>query len=569
VGKIYGRLGIWFLLGLSVLLLMACEPEQEESGGISLSPTVTETAAAVVVSELAPFVETTGRPDYLFVAQPWVAVAGGAGVQSPAYVTVSAAGFDIAGLVWRIGRYEENCQRLLSTGTISPVLAGEGAGRWPDGLHQMSFSWPAEGYFLSDAEKGDFVFVQAGEAIGVIGGRFRSAARGQTVDANLLVDRQNSRPSGIQSTSGQELIPELGDGFQLFDRCLAADGAVLSVPGVELLFGEAGILNLEQRPLPSGDYFLNLEAVSPENGVMASTDFAVNNDRLYPNYDLFLDTESGYQFLYPAGWPAPVLQDGRWLTAAPDGSLTLAVATHPQMAGRSAADLKNQALSRFGGVTVLYEDEVPVGDGGGLWTAYGYEASDGSHTGVLLAFNRDGIGHSVDVDGLASAEALTLELMKVLAESWVFRPDVTRQQDNVWTWTSFEQVMMPVWTDYYQEELANGWRRFSVRDGISFMAIRLEPGGQSDLSSLVTQWRNTAGNGVADFAGSQVYPFPLNDREWTRTDFSYLGEGSLEIRGFVMAAEVNGRILVAWAEFPVTRFEEQSALFLLSLASLR
>jgi hypothetical protein len=210
-----------------------------------------------------------------------------------------------------------------------------------------------------------------------------------------------------------------------------------------------------------------------------------------------------------------------------------------------------------------------VGDGGGLWTAYGYEASDGSHTGVLLAFNRDGIGYSVDVDGLASAEALTLELMKVLAESWVFRPDVTRQQDNVWTWTSIEQVMMPVWTDYYQEELANGWRRFSVRDGISFMAIRLEPGGQSDLSSLVTQWRNTAGNGVADFAGSQVYPFPLNDREWTRTDFSYLGEGSLEIRGFVMAAEVNGRILVAWAEFPVTRFEEQSALFLLSLASLR
>jgi hypothetical protein len=48
-----------------------------------------------------------------------------------------------------------------------------------------------------------------------------------------------------------------------------------------------------------------------------------------------------------------------------------------------------------------------------------------------------------------------------------------------------------------------------------------------------------------------------------------MGEGGLEIQGFVMAAEINGQAVIFWAEMPTTRYEEQSALFLLSLTGLR
>ncbi len=36
-----------------------------------------------------------------------------------------------------------------------------------------------------------------------------------------------------------------------------------------------------------------------------------------------------------------------------------------------------------------------------------------------------------------------------------------------------------------------------------------------------------------------------------------------------MVAEIEGQVVIFWAEMPITRFEEQSARFLLSLASLR
>jgi hypothetical protein len=321
--------------------------------------------------------------------------------------------------------------------------------------------------------------------------------------------------------------------------------------------------------LASGDYFLHLIASGAENSDASITDFPVNNDSFIPDYQVYLNTEYGFQFLYPAAWQAPQLQDTRLVTGDSAGSTTLTVTVHPDMAGRAASDLKSLALSQFGNVTTLFEDQMSVGDTGALWTAYGYTGADGSHTGVLLVFVRDGVGYTVDMDGPETAEAQTVDLMNTFAQNWLFRPDITAPRAREWVAASFDNLAMPVMATYYQEELDNGWRRFSVGDGISFLAFRSEPLSEDDLADVVGRWRDVVGRGTAGFAISEDYIIALNGRDWTRTDFAYMGEGGLEIQGFVMAAEINGQAVIFWAEMPTTRYEEQSALFLLSLTGLR
>jgi hypothetical protein len=159
--------------------------------------------------------------------------------------------------------------------------------------------------------------------------------------------------------------------------------------------------------------------------------------------------------------------------------------------------------------------------------------------------------------------------MNNLVENWLFRPDITAPRAMEWTVASFEGLAMPVKANYYQEELDNGWRRFTVGDGMSFMAVRTESLAENDLEDDIDRWQEVAGRNVADFAISESYSFALSEREWTRMDFAYLGEGDLRIQGFFMAAEINGRAVIFWIEIPVTRYEEQSAVFLLSLAGLQ
>jgi hypothetical protein len=553
-----GRVGLWILAAL-LGLLTACEGQPENS---AVSPTLAEPVEEV---EIAPFSPTEGEPTYISVSQFPVAILDTAGAQQPAFVSIEMAGFDISSLTWQIGRYEDSCNRLVVAGQILPGTFET----WPDGVHQASFNWPAIGYFLGDTERADFVYMDMTGTTGIVGGRFRQASTGETVDAQLLVDPAGNRLVGLQSPAGQSLTAVAGDAFQLLNRCLEADGSIRSMPGVELIFLDGGQLNLEQRPLASGDYFLHLIASGAENSDASITDFPVNNDSFIPDYQVYLNTEYGFQFLYPAAWQAPQLQDTRLVTGDSAGSTTLTVTVHPDMAGRAASDLKSLALSQFGNVTTLFEDQMSVGDTGALWTAYGYTGADGSHTGVLLVFVRDGVGYTVDMDGPETAEAQTVDLMNTFAQNWLFRPDITAPRAREWVAASFDNLAMPVMATYYQEELDNGWRRFSVGDGISFLAFRSEPLSEDDLADVVGRWRDVVGRGTAGFAISEDYIIALNGRDWTRTDFAYMGEGGLEIQGFVMAAEINGQAVIFWAEMPTTRYEEQSALFLLSLTGLR
>ena len=228
-----------------------------------------------------------------------------------------------------------------------------------------------------------------------------------------------------------------------------------------------------------------------------------------------------------------------------------------------------QALTQFGDVTVLYENEVPVDDTGALWTAYGYEGPDGPHTGILLAFIHDDVGYTVDLDGLETAEQQTINLMSILSDTWLFRPDIVAPRAREWQAFLFDDLAMPVQASYYQQELENGWLRFSVGDGISFLAARTIPLGRDDLSDVVKHWRDVATRGVTDFTMSEDYPFTLNEREWSRTDFVYEREDGMQIQGFILVAEFDDRAVVFWAEMPISRYPSQSAQFLLSVAGLR
>jgi hypothetical protein len=159
--------------------------------------------------------------------------------------------------------------------------------------------------------------------------------------------------------------------------------------------------------------------------------------------------------------------------------------------------------------------------------------------------------------------------MNTFVENWLFRPDITGPRATDWTAAVFDNLAMPVKTTYFHEELANGWRRFTVGDGLSFLAVRTEQVRRGRLSNVVEQWRDVAGRGVEEFAISDDYEFVLNSREWIRTDFAYVGEGSLQIQGFVVVTEIDDQAVIFWAEMPITRYDEQSAQFWLSLASLR
>jgi hypothetical protein len=563
----------WNILGVSLLvcllgLLAACS---EDPADTAVSSTTSPAATAETPEPDAPasLPQVATVPTYKSVSQFPVAIIDSASAQRPAYAVVEMAGFNIAELTWQIGRYDDGCNRLVSMGVIRPDNEGSDSAFWQDGVHRENFSWPAVGHFLGDGEQGDFVFVESSGTTSGINGRYRSATGGEEVEARLLVDQTGRQLVGLESTSGERLTAVAGDTFQIFERCLESDGSIRSVPGLVLPFLEGGQLELFMEPAHTGDYFLHLTARGLENSASSTTDFPVDNDVILTDYQTYLNVEYGFQFLYPEAWQLPQEANSRIVTTDAARTTRLTIITHPDMSGRNPDDLKNQTLAQFGDVSILYEDQVSIGDTGALWSAYGYTGQNGAHTGIILTFIRDSVGYTVDLDGLQTAEAETISLMNSLARNWRFRPDIIAPRAMAWTTASFDGLEMPVKANYYQEELDNGWRRFTVGDGMSFMAVRTASLGRDDIEDQLEYWQEVIERGVANFAVGDGYTLTLDEREWSRIDFAYVGEGALTIQGFLMAAEMDDQAVIYWVEVPETRYEEQSDVFLVSLAGLR
>lgn len=360
-----------------------------------------------------------------------------AGVQQPAYMDVEITGNDIENVVLIGGRYENGRQQLLTYDNLIPepttLSDGSQLYEWRDGLHQDFFVWQTESPYLYDAGQGDFVTMWPTEydsPLYTVQGRFRRAGSSEYADANLVFDTEQGLLSGVWTFQGEsrsapnELFPEPGDEFQVYNLFIEADGSLSSEPGITVTFDDNAQVYYTWLPLTSGDYFLGFSAKSISGETATdSRDFTVNNDNLVAGYKAYLDPYLGFQFLYPEGWYAPSYSNGQLYTYdIATGTTSFNVYLYPNAGSATAESLKAQTLEIFGNPTLEFENTIVIGGVDGTGTVYSYEGNDGAHTGFLLTFVSDGVGYVVDMDGLTTDEQTNLDVLSTLIDSWVFQP---------------------------------------------------------------------------------------------------------------------------------------------------
>lgn len=459
------------------------------------------------------------------------------------------------------GRQEESGdRRLLLYDEQEPTLNSGGSDGWPDGVHELVQLWYSLGDYLTDDDNGDFVLLRdsnLGANIRAVDGRYRSAGQDEYTEVILIVDSETGRSTGlIESTSGSAISPQPGDEFQIANVQLLEDMTFAQSPGVSLLFNQDGQIRYEKRPLPGGTYFLGISSETV-SGIIDTDlrELTVGNENLRAGLRAHYDPEKKFQFLYPVTLMEMTEEDDRLTTQNISGTLILSITNYPESYQKPVDELKSDVLRTFGNVQILYEDTAPLGSTGALWTAYGYEAADGSHTGVLLVFYQNQLAYVVDVDGRSDEEEKMLETVKILSESWVFRPGVEGQMAGNWQPVMVNEFKVWVPTEYQYTKMANEWHKFSKEDGLTFFSLRSEPAEGGRILDRMRQWLEIAAREVDDFAYSDFYTLDIADNSWVRLDFTYnQGEGT-EIVGGIMASRVGEELLFAWAEAPVEFYD--------------
>jgi hypothetical protein len=218
-------------------------------------------------------------------------------------------------------------------------------------------------------------------------------------------------------------------------------------------------------------------------------------------------------------------------------------------------NLKQRTLDAFGDISILYEDQIEIGHGGGLRTVYGYQAPDGPRTGVMLVFSQQGRAYVIDIDGKAEAEDELMALADVVAKNWVKRATSTRGEGR-WMDGSVEGLPVKIPAEHRPHSMDNGWQRFAGGDQFTFLAMRSEPTAEQGLFNALQHWLGVAGGSVQEFVSSEIYAHQRNDRSWARADFEYaLTEGD-QIAGAIMVTRIGDRFLILWAEAPLAAFHD-------------
>ncbi len=360
-----------------------------------------------------------------------------AGIQQPAYLDVEITGQDIENVLLVGGRYQNGGQHLLTYDYLIPEPTALSDGsllyEWRDGLHKDFFVWQTESPYLYDVDRGDFVAMfptEYNSPLYSVQGRYRRAGTSEYFDANLVFDTDAGQLSGVWTfqndsrAAPNEIFPQPGDEFQIYDLYLESDGNLSAQPGLTVTFDNNNLVYYTWLPLTSGDYFLGFLArnISGET-TSDARDFQVNNDNLIAGYKAYLDPYLGFQFLYPEGWYAPTYGNGVLYTYDIEtNNTTFNLYLYPNAGGATADSLKTQTLETFGNPTVEFENPITIGGVAGTGTAYSYEGDNGSHVGFLLSFVNGGVGYVIDVDGLATDENVTLNTIGTLIDSWVFQP---------------------------------------------------------------------------------------------------------------------------------------------------
>lgn len=493
--------------------------------------------------------------------------------QNPAVVEFEIATMSPVTITFDVWRLEEEARRQAVDHwpLIDGREIGAREGQIPPGIHELLEIWPARGHYLSDGAAGDFVLLQVGEpGRGIIRGQFRPSGLDDFAEAMLVFSLEDWSLVGVIDPVGRITLQQKpGDVFQT--QHLVSEDEVLSTEvGTLLIFDENGSLNLEERPLPDGEYSLNVILRSQEgSGEEQIVGFTVDNSHLIEGQKTFVDPSLGLQFRLPDKWLPVKVQDQTLESGDPESSVKLTVVTRPGMLGFSARDLQNQTLDAFGEVQVLYEETILVDRTNASWTAYSYESEDGRHTGVFLAVVNDGVGHVVDVEGLSDDQNTVMDVVEMVMDSLVFRS--LSGEDNPGNWIDVEAdgFVVSAGSTFLASRLENGWHRFIAKDGDSFIALRALSPGDSDIEEAHHAWLASVGEGVSGFATSQLYRLRIVDATWLRSDFAYESAEGGRNQGFVMSAASDDRQLIAWAETPEGKFAQtESEVFLLMLADL-
>ncbi len=325
----------------------------------------------------------------------------------PAYLTYAVTG-DIASVT------------LVARGQDGELLTHR-----PLALDDDVIFWDGTSSYVHDG-LGDGAFVltkRADDGRFIAPGQYRRAGETRTVAAELYFDGVNGRLLQARQfpTTGNRTPTNLpisaGDSFTFNWLHEVANAPTLTINPTGLLF-------LEEREVENGRYQLGIIAENSA-GEMAETFTSINvhHTPISGTAPSHIDPYHAIAFAYPSDWEeptgGPIVQTGNI-----SQTVTAAISFHnPLPSGGNALSLKQDALQRFGGVHLLFEEGIVLGERRGLRTVYGYEDVAGElHTGVLLTAVNNNIGIIIDIDGLQTDKAETLTAAALLQESWHFLP---------------------------------------------------------------------------------------------------------------------------------------------------
>jgi hypothetical protein len=212
-------------------------------------------------------------------------------------------------------------------------------------------------------------------------------------------------------------------------------------------------------------------------------------------------------------------------------------------------------FSTSNNVSVLYEDQIQIGQSGGLRTVYGYESAAGLRTGILLTFSLGDQAYLVDIDGPSEQEATLLDIAGVVADSWTTRA-VAPMSSGHWTEVIVDGLPVAVPADYRPQQMSNGWTRLGGANETTFLALRSEPAAGRGLFEGAEHWLGVAGGNVYEFSASNVYSLERHGQGWSRVDFDYTLDGGEKVSGAIMMTLIGDRFLILWVEAPIENFSQ-------------
>ena len=486
------------------------------------------------------------------------------------------------------GLYQEDGRRrLLEYDNLIPepthLPDGSELLEWRDGVHEDFFIWDTQVTHLYDSSgAGGFVIMwpttnqvlsDLDNKLFSVPGRFRRAGEEAYHEATLVFDQRSGQLfrvwSNQEGAAAAEILPQVGDAFQVYDYFLDANDDIVRELGGSLFFDEAGQLYFDWRPLPNGNYFLGFRAenVAGQSAV-ALTDVAVDNASNLPNQRAYLDPYLGFEFRYPADWYAPRYDGELLYTANLSATTSMQVIIYPELAPTDDATLlKEQTLAQFGAVELLYGDNVDVNGRLGERTAYGYTDADGQlRTGVMVTFVRDGVGFVLDVDGPEENEGETLTAVSDIITSWDNTPVGIGLQPGNWARIDLDSFTVPQPADFTRTETGD-WQKFAL-NGQTYVALRTNPATFS-ADEVLNSLAQSDTDGLQDYVVGTSFRTLLGSAVWQRVDFSYLNNDNEEIWGFIMVRIEDGQEIAAFAEAPRSIYNDLEAqVFLVMIADL-